>query len=99
MHRRDVSKGLIKGIYKGSIYITWGTNENHIGLRPKVHNSILGSLYSKAKNPNGDFNGISPTDRQTNKETKPDVKTVFTILYQLRTKQLGIVITNYTVYI
>src|SRR6266702_2839195 len=96
-YKRNVSKGRIGGICEGSVYITQSTNEDHIGSRPKVHNNILGSLYSKTRNPNGDFNGISPINRWANKETKPDVKTVLTTLCQLRTEQLGIVITNYIV--
>ena len=80
MHRGNISKGFVKGIYKGSIYTIWGTSKDHIGLRPEVRSSILGSLYSKTKDPNGDFNGISPTNKWTNKETEPDVKTVFTSL-------------------
>jgi len=63
IYRRDVNKGFVKGICKGSVCITWGTSENYIGLRPKVRGSILGSLYGKAKKLNGDFNGILPTDR------------------------------------
>ena len=61
--------------------MTQGTNENHIGLRLKVCNSILKSLYSKTRNPNSDFNGILPINRQTNKETELDIKTVPIILY------------------
>ena len=63
IYKRDVSKGLIKGIYKGNICITQGTNKNHIGLRLKVYSSILGSLYSKTKDPNGNFNSILPINR------------------------------------
>ena len=76
IYRKNVSRGLIKDIYKGSIYITWGTRKDYIRSRPKVHGSILGSLYSKTKNPNGNFNNILPTNRQINKETKLDIKTV-----------------------
>ena len=54
----NISKGLVRSIYKGSIYITQGTNKNHIGLRPKVYSSILGGLYSKTKDLNGNFNSI-----------------------------------------
>ena len=92
IYRRDISKGLIRGIYKGSVYIIWGTSKDYIGSRFKVRGSILGSLYSKTKNPNSDFNGISPTNRWTNKETKPDVRTVSMTLHQLCTEQLGIII-------
>jgi len=59
MYRRNVNKGLVKGICEGSVYITQGTSKDYIGLRPKVYSSILGSLYNKAGNPNGDFNSIS----------------------------------------
>ena len=79
--------------------MTWGANENYIKLRPKVYNSILGSLYSETKNPNSDFNGILFINRWINKETKPDVRVVFMTLYQLCTEQLGIVIISYIVYI
>jgi len=58
----------------------WGINENHIRSRFKVCGSILGSLYSKAKNLNGDFNGILPIDRWINKKTELDIRTVFMIL-------------------
>ena len=63
MYKRDVSRRFVRGIYKGSVCMTWGTSENHIGLRPKVCGSILGGLYSKTKNLNDDFNGISPINR------------------------------------
>ena len=63
IHGRDISKGLIKGIYKGSICITWGANENHIRSRPKICGSILGSLYNKTRDLNSDFNSILPIDR------------------------------------
>ena len=76
MYRRDVSRGFIGGICEGSVCMIWGTSEDYIGLRPKVCGSILGSLYGKAKDLNGDFNSILPTDRQINKETEPDVKIV-----------------------
>ena len=86
IYRRNVSRGFIRGIYKGSIYAIRGTSENYIRLRPKVRSNILGSLYSKAKNPNSNFNGILPIDRWINKKTKPDVRTVFMPLCQLYTK-------------
>jgi len=97
IYRGNISKGFIRSIYKGSIYMTWSTSKDHIGSRPKVYGSILGSLYSKTKDLNSNFNSILPTNRWTNKETEPDVKTVFTTLCQLHTEQLGIVITNYIV--
>ncbi len=81
MYKRNVSRGLIKDICEGSICMTWGTSENHIGLRSKVYGSILGDLYSKTGNLNSDFNGILPIDRRVNKETKPDVRAVFMTLY------------------
>ena len=80
IYKRNVSKGLIRGIYKGSIYMTQGISENHIGLRPKIYSSILGNLYSKIRNPNSDFNGILPTNGQTNKKIKLDIRTVPTTL-------------------
>ena len=80
MYRRDVSRESIGSICEGSVCTTWGTSENHIRLRPKVCSSILGSLYSKTRNPNSDFNGILSINRWTNKETKPDIKTVFMTL-------------------
>ena len=76
MYRRNVNKGFIRGIYKGSIYITWGTSKNHIGLRLKVCGSILKSFYSKIRNLNGDFNGILFIDKQANRKVKLDAKAV-----------------------
>jgi len=63
IYRRDISRRFVRGICKGSVCTTWGTNEDHIGSRPKVYSSILGSLYGKAKDLNGDFNGILPINR------------------------------------
>ena len=63
IYKRNVNRGLIKGIYKGSIYIIQSTNKNHIGSGPKVHSSILKGLYSKTKNLNNDFNNILPINR------------------------------------
>jgi len=63
IYKGDISKGFVRGICKGNIYITWGTNENHIKLRPKVCGSILKNLYSKTKDPNSDFNGILPINK------------------------------------
>ena len=80
MYKRDVNRRFVRGIYEESICMTWGTNEDYIGLKPKVCGSILGSLYSKIRNLNNNFNGISPTDRQINKKIKLDVGTVFMIL-------------------
>ena len=97
IYRRDVSGGLIGDLCQGGICKIQGTNENHIGLRPKVYSSILGSLYSKTRNLDGDFNSLLLIDGWTNKEAKPNVKTVFIILRQLRTKKLGIVVTSYIV--
>ncbi len=53
-----------------------GTNKDHIGLRPKVYNSILENLYSKIKNPNGDFNSILPINGWINKKTELDIRAV-----------------------
>ena len=77
--------------------MTQGTSKDYIGLRPKVCGSILGSFYGKAKDLNGDFNGILSINKQINRETEPDVKTVPMTLCQLHTEQLGIVITNYII--
>jgi len=63
IYQRNVSRRFVKGIYKGSVCITWGTSENHIGLRSKVCGSILESLYSKTKDLNSDFNNILPINR------------------------------------
>jgi len=63
IYRKNVSKGFVKGIYKGNICMTQGTNENYIRSRPKVCGSILGSLYNKTRNLNSDFNGILPANR------------------------------------
>ena len=60
IYQGNISRGFVKGIYKGSVCMIWGTNKDYIRLISKVYNSILGGLYSKTKNPNGDFNGISP---------------------------------------
>src|SRR6266702_8398568 len=98
MYRENVSKGLVGGIYKGSIYMTQGTSEDHIRSRPKVCSSILGSIYSETKNLNSDFNSILSINRRTNGETKLDIRIVFTTLCQLHTEQLGIIITSYIVY-
>jgi len=81
IYKKNVSRGFIRGICKGNVYITQSTSENHIRSRPKVCNSILGSLYGKAKNLNGDFNGISPINGQINKKTKLNIRTVFITLY------------------
>ncbi len=86
MYKRDVSRRFIRGIYKGSICTTQGTSKDYIRSRPKVCGNILGNLYGKARNPNGDFNSILPIDRQTNGETEPDVKIVPMALRQLRTE-------------
>ena len=79
--------------------MTWGASEDYIRSRPQVRGSILGGLYNKIRNPNGNFNNILPIDKWVNRKTKPDVKIVFIILCQLHTEQLGIAVTNYTVYI
>src|SRR6266702_2940339 len=99
MYKRDINRRFVKSIYKGNICITQGTNKNHIRLRPKVYNGILKGLYSKIKNLNGDFNSILPINRQTNKETEPDIKIIFITLRQLCTEKLGIITTSYIVYI
>ena len=63
IYQRNVSKGFVGGICEKSIYIIWGTSKNHIGLRFKICGSILGNLYNKTKNPNGDFNSILFIDK------------------------------------
>src|SRR6266568_3185228 len=94
MYKRNVSRRSIRGICKGSICITWSTNKNHIGLRPKVCGSILGGLYGKTRDLNSDFNSILPINKWTNRKTELDVRAVSIILRQLHTKQLGIVTTS-----
>ena len=63
MYKRNVSKGLVRGICERNVYMTQGTSEDHIGLRSKVCGSILGSLYSKTKDLNNNFNSILFIDR------------------------------------
>ena len=63
IYRKNVSKGFVKGICEGSVCMTQSTSENHIGSRPKVYSSILGSLYSKTKDLNSDFNNILPINK------------------------------------
>ncbi len=58
IYKGNVNRGFIGSIYEGNIYTTWGTNENYIGLRPKVYGSILADFYSKTRNPNSNFNNI-----------------------------------------
>ena len=60
--------------------MTWGTNENHIGSRPKVRDGILGNVYSEIRNLNGDFNSILPINRWTNRMVELDIGTVPTPL-------------------
>jgi len=86
MYRGDISEGLVRDLYKRSIYTTQGTNKNYIGLRPKVHGNILESIYSKAKNPNGNLNNILPIDKQANGKTESDTKIIPITLYQLHTE-------------
>ena len=81
IYRRNVNRGLIKGICKGNIYMTQSTSKDYIRLRPKVYGSILGSLYSKTRDPNSNFNSILSANRQINKEIKLDVRTVLIILH------------------
>ena len=81
IYQRNVSRRFVKGIYKGSICIVWGINESYIRSRPKVYGNILGSFYSKTKNPNSDFNGILFIDKWINKKTEPDIKIIFMSLY------------------
>ena len=76
MYRRNVSRGFIRSIYKGSVCMTWGISKDHIGLRSKVCGSILGGLYNKTRNPNGNFNSVLFINRWTNKKVKLDAKAV-----------------------
>ena len=86
IYRGNVSKGLIGGIYKGSVCITRGANEDHIGSGPKVCNSILGNLYSKTKDLNSNFNSILPIDGWINRKIELDNKIILTSLCQLYTE-------------
>ena len=61
--------------------MTWGTNEDYIGLRFKICSSILGGLYSKTRNLNSNLNGILPIDRQLDRKTELDIRIVSIILY------------------
>ena len=83
IYRRDVSRRFVRGIYKGSVCIIWSTSKNYIGLRPEVCSSILGSLYSKTGNLNGDFDGILFINRWINGMIELDVRIVFMSLCQL----------------
>ena len=56
-------------------------------------------LYSKTKNINNDINSILSTDRWANKMVESDIRAILITLYQSHTEQLGIIITNYIVYI
>ena len=94
MHKNNVSKGFIKGLYKGNICKTQNTNENHIKPKPKICISILGNIYNKTKNISNNVNNILLINEWTNKTVELDIKTVFTILCQLYAKQLGIAITS-----
>ena len=99
IYKGDVSRKSIKDLCQRSVYKTQGTNEDHIGLRPKVCISVLGILYSKTKNIDNDINSIPSINGQTNKTVKPDIGTVFTTLYKSCIEQLGIVVTSYIIYI
>src|SRR6266702_1571445 len=97
MHRGDIGKGFIRNVYQGDIYKTWGNNKNHIGSRPEIYVSILGSIYSKTKDISNDVNSILSTNRRTNRTIKSDNGAVFITLCKPCTEQLGIIITSYTV--
>ena len=86
MYRGDVNRGLVRGLCKKNVCMTQGINEDYIGLKPKVYSSILKNLYSKTKNLNGNFNSILSINRQVNKETELDIKTVPITLHQLHTE-------------
>ena len=34
MYKGNVSRRLVRSLYKGSVYITWGTSKGYIRLRP-----------------------------------------------------------------
>jgi hypothetical protein len=59
----------------------------------------LGNLYSRTRNLSSYINSILSTDGWINGKIKLDIGVVFKALYQLYIEQLGIAITNYTVYI
>ena len=53
----------------------------YIRQRSKIYNSILKSILSRIRSPRSNINGILFIDRQINKKTKLDIKTVFKIVY------------------
>ena len=56
-------------------------------------------LYGKTKNTNSDIDSILSINRWINRIIKLDIGAVFTILCQLYTEQLDIVVISYIVYI
>ena len=59
----------------------------------------MGSILGRIRGLSSNINYILPTDRWLNREIKLNTRTVSKALCQLHTKQLGIVITSYIVYI
>ena len=99
MHRKDFSKKCSINLCQKSVCIIWITREDYIGQRLKIHDSILKKIFSGIKNSSSNINSILPPDRQSNKKTKLNTKTVSQILCQLCAKQLVSIITSCTVYI
>jgi len=97
IYRRDFSRKCSTNLCQRSVYITWITREDYIRQRPKICNSILENLFSGTKSLSSNINSISSTDRWSDKETEPDIKTVSTTLCQLHTEQLVRVIISCTV--
>ena len=69
-----------------SVFMTWITRQDYIGQRPKIYSSILGNLSSKTKNLSSNIDSVSSTDRWSDRETEPDVRTVSITLCQLHTE-------------
>jgi len=97
MHRRDFSRKCSTNLCQRSVFITWITKEDYIEQKPEICNNILETLFSRTRSSSSNINSILSTDRWSDKETKPDIETVFITLYQLCTKQLVRVITSYTI--
>ena len=80
IYRKDVSRGVVGDLYQGSVHKIQGTNENHIGLRPKIYVSILGNVYSKTKDMSSNINSIPLINKWTDKMVKSDIGAVFMTL-------------------
>ena len=59
----------------------------------------MGNIYSKTNDTNSNIDSILSTNKWINKMVEPDIGTVFEILCQLHTEQLGIIVASYIVYI